>query len=53
MNKLFEDYVTKLEAVCDAAAYLLDEPCELNTQELAAAVAECVEARRAESAQYD
>ena len=54
MNKLFEDYVTALEAVTDAAANLLDDRNNpYRVRELAAAVAECEAARRAESEQYD
>jgi len=52
MNELFEDYVTALEAVLEAAEGLLDEAAgwriELRTDELAAVVAECIEARRAD-----
>tara|TARA_R110000772_G_C13256443_1_gene434985 strand:+ start:276 stop:440 length:165 start_codon:yes stop_codon:yes gene_type:complete len=54
LNDLFADYVDTLEAVFEAAVNLRDAPhVEQYQQELAAAVAECEEARRAESAQYD
>lgn len=52
-NELFDEYVTALEAVQDAALDYIADMHHDNLKELAAAVVECIEARRRESAQYD